>query len=230
MGESKTKRSRAGCETCRARKVRCDERHPICYNCDRLGLPCTPPGNTKDPSLAASPQAETNGAYTGTGLKRKRTYRSCAECRTSKTRCSGHKPTCVRCGEKKLACTYEDDSEPAWKQRVAMTTGVSEQGSPPVVCVVRIAISPHEAIAFPSQRADRLRGRGQHIRRRGRRSFAGPSRQEHHVVELILSPSCLFQEFERIDYAKVSCRALHRYFNRSLADKFRSLMEPHRMR
>ena len=132
MGESKTKRSRAGCETCRARKVRCDERHPICYNCDRLGLPCTPSGNTKDASLA-SPQAETNGAYTGTGLKRKRTYRSCAECRTSKTRCSGHKPTCVRCGEKKLRCAYEDDSEPAWKQRVAITAGISDQGSPPLV-------------------------------------------------------------------------------------------------
>ncbi|EME39977.1 hypothetical protein DOTSEDRAFT_74739 [Dothistroma septosporum NZE10] len=151
MGESKTKRSRAGCETCRARKVRCDERHPICYNCDRLGLPCAPSGTTKDPRLA-SPQAETNGAYPGTGLKRKRTYRSCAECRTSKTRCSGHKPTCVRCGEKKLSCTYEDDSEPAWKQRVAMNAGMSEQGSPPVADgPTNNASSPDSDLTPPSK-------------------------------------------------------------------------------
>lgn len=66
---------------------------------------------------------------TGAGLKRKRTYRSCAECRGSKTRCSGHKPTCARCHDKLLPCTYEDESEPAWKQRVAIKSS-SEQDSP----------------------------------------------------------------------------------------------------
>ncbi|KAF3022431.1 hypothetical protein E8E14_007262 [Neopestalotiopsis sp. 37M] len=30
----------AACETCRAKKVKCDERTPICTRCDRLQLPC----------------------------------------------------------------------------------------------------------------------------------------------------------------------------------------------
>ena len=33
-------RVRTGCLTCRKRKVKCDERRPICFNCDRLSRTC----------------------------------------------------------------------------------------------------------------------------------------------------------------------------------------------
>lgn len=41
-------------------------------------------------------------------------------------RCSGHKPICTRCNEKSLSCLYEDESEPAWKQRVAVSAAVDK--------------------------------------------------------------------------------------------------------
>ncbi|KAJ3479399.1 hypothetical protein NLG97_g8329 [Lecanicillium saksenae] len=31
---------RTGCRTCRARRVKCDEKHPICRNCSMKGRPC----------------------------------------------------------------------------------------------------------------------------------------------------------------------------------------------
>ena len=34
------KKSRKGCQRCKARKVKCDEIHPTCSNCDRHGTPC----------------------------------------------------------------------------------------------------------------------------------------------------------------------------------------------
>ncbi|KAJ8067733.1 hypothetical protein OCU04_003338 [Sclerotinia nivalis] len=34
-------RSRSGCMTCRRARVRCDEKHPICERCHRLGLDCS---------------------------------------------------------------------------------------------------------------------------------------------------------------------------------------------
>ncbi|KAB8207780.1 fungal-specific transcription factor domain-containing protein [Aspergillus parasiticus] len=39
MGKVST-RSRTGCLTCRRRKKKCDERHPVCSGCDRNRLPC----------------------------------------------------------------------------------------------------------------------------------------------------------------------------------------------
>lgn len=39
-GGRKAPRTKTGCWTCRERKVRCDEKKPICSNCSRLGLAC----------------------------------------------------------------------------------------------------------------------------------------------------------------------------------------------
>ncbi|CAK1365987.1 putative transcriptional regulatory protein [Cercospora beticola] len=132
----KVTRSRHGCETCRARKVRCDERPGRCFNCERLGLICAPCGKgaaENGSSTQNSPQQPVTAAVAvnnAAGLKRKRTYRSCSDCRASKTRCSGHKPVCVRCRDKSLKCRYEDESEPAWKQRVAATVLPKDQATP----------------------------------------------------------------------------------------------------
>lgn len=50
--------------------------------------------------------------------KRKRTYRSCTACRSSKTKCSGERPTCRRCQDKGLDCSYSESSQPNWIRRV----------------------------------------------------------------------------------------------------------------
>lgn len=112
-------RSKSGCQTCRARKVRCDERAGVCLNCERLGLPCAPSTDQQPTPPRAAEAVATSG------LKRKRTFRSCAGCRASKTRCSGDKPICVRCRERDLSCDYEDDAEPAWKQQLRLTAAQS---------------------------------------------------------------------------------------------------------
>ena len=111
-------RSKSGCATCRARKVRCDERTPVCRNCERLALPCT---NGTDQIQTPARQS---GATAAAGFKRKRTFRSCIGCRSSKTRCSGDKPVCVRCRERSLQCDYEDDAEPAWKEQLRLTSAI----------------------------------------------------------------------------------------------------------
>lgn len=118
----KSARSKAGCKTCRARKVRCDERAGGCGNCERLGLPCV---STAAATNGEQPSETGNASLSGErgpviGLKRKRTYRSCAECRASKTRCSGDKPACVRCKAKSLSCEYDDEGEPVWKQQLKL--------------------------------------------------------------------------------------------------------------
>ena len=115
----KSGRSKSGCQTCRARKVRCDERTGVCLNCERLGLPCAP-STEQNPTPPRRPEVASTS-----GFKRKRTFRSCAGCRASKTRCSGDKPICVRCRERDLSCDYEDDSEPAWRQQLRLTAAVA---------------------------------------------------------------------------------------------------------
>ena len=105
--------------------MKCDEKPGICLNCERLNLECQksdgtviqPP--TPDPSIplirSASPQSGEGG------LKRKRTFRSCARCRASKARCTGQKPQCARCREKQVSCVYEEDSAPQWEKLVKTT-------------------------------------------------------------------------------------------------------------
>lgn len=111
-------RSKSGCATCRARKVRCDERTPVCRNCERLALPCA---NGTDQIQTPAQQPNATAAA---GFKRKRTFRSCIGCRASKTRCSGDKPICVRCRERSLQCDYEDSAEPAWKEQLRLTAAI----------------------------------------------------------------------------------------------------------
>lgn len=40
LRKSGEKRSRLGCNTCKRRRVKCDERHPNCLRCEKLGLEC----------------------------------------------------------------------------------------------------------------------------------------------------------------------------------------------
>lgn len=92
--------------------MKCDERPGGCSNCERLQLKC--PGNELEQlvsveELKLPPQA---------GAKRNKTYRSCGQCRASKTRCSGERPICSRCKRKKQDCSYDSNPDPAWARAV----------------------------------------------------------------------------------------------------------------
>ncbi|KAF2429573.1 hypothetical protein EJ08DRAFT_590706 [Tothia fuscella] len=53
------KKSRTGCQRCKARRVKCDETHPICNNCKRHGVSCefpvTPPKSRRGSAALIEP-------------------------------------------------------------------------------------------------------------------------------------------------------------------------------
>ncbi|KAL2825126.1 fungal-specific transcription factor domain-containing protein [Aspergillus pseudoustus] len=102
----RNKRSRSGCNTCRARKVKCDERPNGCSNCDRLQLDCSGYGQSISRPASSRPRAT-------------RTFRSCTECRVGRTKCSGERPVCARCRDRGTDCRYADGSAPAWQRRLS---------------------------------------------------------------------------------------------------------------
>ncbi|CAK7216583.1 hypothetical protein SCUCBS95973_002856 [Sporothrix curviconia] len=115
------RRTRTGCMTCRARKIKCDEAPApatACRNCTRARLECIRADNgtaslhqAARSALAVRAQGSPQH-LTQAGLQRRRTKRSCTTCRLSKKRCGGERPQCVRCTERDLGCIY-DEGEPA---------------------------------------------------------------------------------------------------------------------
>src|SRR3954469_15862308 len=110
-------------------QVKCDERPGECGNCARLRLVCsgysTPPRSHASESVIDQLDRS----------KRKRTYRSCAACRVSKTKCSGERPTCQRCLDKSLRCVFAEASQPTWVRRVNVISTHSQKSpsvEPPV--------------------------------------------------------------------------------------------------
>ncbi|KAI1336578.1 hypothetical protein F5Y15DRAFT_393359 [Xylariaceae sp. FL0016] len=112
VGGMMKQRSRTGCRTCRSRKVKCDEKPGGCSNCERLSLPCS--NGLSHPLDPVIPKCHQDVARPLAGPRRSRTYRSCRACRGSKTRCSGERPTCLRCRQKSLDCEYDGKSQPSW--------------------------------------------------------------------------------------------------------------------
>ena len=106
----------SACNTCRARKVRCDRRPGSCTNCERLGLSCTSRNSTAS-------SFTTNDPEYSAGRKRKRTFHSCLSCRGVKIKCSGDRPTCERCRRRSTECRYGESSEPAWKLQIEQRYG-----------------------------------------------------------------------------------------------------------
>ncbi|CAH0055612.1 unnamed protein product [Clonostachys solani] len=49
-------RSKTGCRACRRRKVRCDERKPVCSACERLNLPCAYGSGPADSGTGGAPK------------------------------------------------------------------------------------------------------------------------------------------------------------------------------
>ncbi|KAH8878938.1 hypothetical protein GQ53DRAFT_739552 [Thozetella sp. PMI_491] len=88
MSTVERRRTRTGCLTCRARKIKCDESVVVCDNCSRSSLQCLRSANE---SLSGSTP----------GTRRQRIKRSCVACKLAKKRCNGERPQCDRCLEKK---------------------------------------------------------------------------------------------------------------------------------
>jgi Fungal specific transcription factor domain/Fungal Zn(2)-Cys(6) binuclear cluster domain len=99
------RRSKSGCLTCRARKIKCDTSFGVCGNCSRLHEVCRR-GN--GPARTVELTTETLSTLTKAGTARRRTIRSCLECRTQKRKCSGNQPACNRCVYKNQLCTYDN--------------------------------------------------------------------------------------------------------------------------
>lgn len=103
-------------------QVKCDERPGICLNCERLHLECQRADGSKAAPAAA--ELSKSSSYSPStplgevGIKRKRTFRSCVQCRASKARCSGQKPSCDRCIQRGVDCVYDEDSAPQWTRVV----------------------------------------------------------------------------------------------------------------
>ncbi|KAK6531596.1 hypothetical protein TWF694_002780 [Orbilia ellipsospora] len=56
----KHRRTRSGCFTCRARRVKCDEARPICDRCAKGGRQCTFPDTTSNPKVSRSKRKQSN--------------------------------------------------------------------------------------------------------------------------------------------------------------------------
>lgn len=87
------------CNTCRLRKVRCDGRHDICQNCERLGFTCS----FQD---LGSPNPDTE-SVTALSVPRRRVRLACTNCHSRKARCSGSMPKCARCQSQGIPCVYK---------------------------------------------------------------------------------------------------------------------------
>jgi len=56
------KKSRKGCERCKARRVKCDEAHPECSNCTKHGVSCEYSSHAPFRSETMQPPTENNGS------------------------------------------------------------------------------------------------------------------------------------------------------------------------
>ena len=112
------RRSKTGCLTCRARKVRCDLRaqssnsrsSPSCGRCVRLGLQCVRSDNgllPREAREALSRTADARPNLTQAGLSRIRTPSSCVSCRSRRQKCTGDRPACARCAKARRECVYD---------------------------------------------------------------------------------------------------------------------------
>jgi hypothetical protein len=102
------RRSKLGCLTCRARRVKCDTSFGVCGNCSRLHEVCR---RGTGPARTVELTAETLSIFTKAGTIRRRALRSCIECRNQKRKCSGDRPACNRCLHRELKCEYDSISD-----------------------------------------------------------------------------------------------------------------------
>ncbi|VUC29752.1 unnamed protein product [Clonostachys rosea] len=116
MPPSRRRRTRTGCLTCRARRIKCDEAAAICTQCSRSDLQCLRSRNESLSETTRSRLAFTaknnDRRLTQAGTKRQRVQRSCVSCKLIKKRCNGERPLCDRCLKKDQPCIYDEETSP----------------------------------------------------------------------------------------------------------------------
>ncbi|KAI1271185.1 hypothetical protein F5Y07DRAFT_27502 [Xylaria sp. FL0933] len=105
--KKKNSRSRSGCLTCRARKIKCDESPGNCLNCERIHVVCPGYGNTQLNRNELLLQSGSSDAVTEAGIRRSRSLVSCESCRRAKTKCVKNGPACSRCLQKNVSCVFK---------------------------------------------------------------------------------------------------------------------------
>ncbi|KAI1427687.1 hypothetical protein F5Y12DRAFT_736471 [Xylaria sp. FL1777] len=107
--KKRSSRSRNGCLTCRARKIKCDESPQSCFNCERIHTVC--PGYD-NPKVKRSDlnrfQSQSSNILTEAGIKRSRSLVSCDSCRKAKTKCVREGSACSRCLQKNIPCVFKE--------------------------------------------------------------------------------------------------------------------------
>ncbi|RAK81920.1 Zn(II)2Cys6 transcription factor, partial [Aspergillus fijiensis CBS 313.89] len=99
-----------GCLTCRARKAKCDETHPLCNNCRNLDVECQwGQGSRRQGSTASlSDQAgRPSDPQTRAGPRSP----ACFTCRYARSRCSKTRPSCTRCAIYGHECSYPETNK-----------------------------------------------------------------------------------------------------------------------
>jgi hypothetical protein len=114
---ARLQRTRTGCQTCRKRRVKCDERQDSCTNCERLELKCPGYGNLSSPrrpidsvERPGCPYSSSSASdITQAGIRRRRIRQSCNPCRAAKLKCNGQLP-CQRCTIRRSTCRYTESA------------------------------------------------------------------------------------------------------------------------
>lgn len=99
--EGPIRRSRTGCLTCRARKVKCDETPGECNKCRDMDLACRW-AQKKEVRLNDTPEYAPPPLTTRQGTR----PGACQSCRSAKTRCTQLRPSCTRCENHGIICVY----------------------------------------------------------------------------------------------------------------------------
>ena len=102
------RRTKTGCLTCRQRKVKCDERSPVCVKCERVGLSCR-----WSSSAGNAPSAEARSSVEVAAQELRQSTRSrpipCHACRVARCKCTAERPACERCRDHGILCDYNPD-------------------------------------------------------------------------------------------------------------------------
>ncbi|KAJ3396500.1 hypothetical protein HDU80_009964 [Chytriomyces hyalinus] len=110
------------CDSCRARRVKCDRRVPECDRCHRRRDGCNYRNKSvfsSDPANLISSDAtpvkfgtleetlfKVDGHLTHNDSSHKRIAVACTRCRDAKRKCNAMRPSCGQCSKKGLACEY----------------------------------------------------------------------------------------------------------------------------
>ncbi|PYH94463.1 hypothetical protein BO71DRAFT_440979 [Aspergillus ellipticus CBS 707.79] len=142
---------RKRCLTCRARKVKCDEIHPVCHRCRKYAVECCWADESPRQRLAAPPSIPSTSATSR--------LPACLACRYARSKCSKARPSCSQCQYSGRQCQYPEPPEgrslsstaEEWMKRL-------RRGASPHQEVPQINPPNETVLALPSPRPAQVQG------------------------------------------------------------------------